>query len=86
MFALLLAAVFFLAVSAFMFFGAPYLFFGRAGLSAVCRRPEARVIGGGLGLAAAGVAMAPLVASALAHSGDKAYLFAATLSNLSFGM
>lgn len=85
MFALILLAFSCLAVSAFMFFGAPYLLLGRAGLKYVCGRPEARALGGALSLMFAMAAIIPLSQTALTSSGDIAYEFAATLTNMSFG-
>ena len=86
MIVLTLLAIFFLAVSAFMFFGVPYLLLGRAGLSFVVGKRDARSILGGLALACVVTAMTPLSYAALINSGETAIYFAATLTSLSFAV
>ncbi len=84
--ALLIIAALLLALSAFLFFGVPYMLLGRAGLASVMARPEARMTGGAFASVLIMVALMPLAQAALVSSGDHAIYFASELHGLSFGM
>lgn len=83
---LMILACVLLCVSAFMFFGVPYMLLGRAGLVAVMARPEAKFTSGAMASFALMAAITPLLQAALISGGQQAVFFASELNGLSFGM